>query len=90
MKKRQRWKLFGLIGSLCFLLVSIGATLAIVLAAMQQAVGTNISIKYVSEQVAGEITASYQIKNNGTNAGEAKYTQNNCPRLFGCLPQTEI
>lgn len=62
-RKYKRRLIFLASSMCCFVVMVLGVALTLVFAAMQQRQNTTISVNYVSKQVAGTVSASYQVKN---------------------------
>ena len=78
---KSRKKLIIALSSLCFVLVASVVTVAIVLAAVNQTINTSVSVVYKSKQVAGSVSATYQVGSDAakdmTDDGTAAGKKNN-------------
>ena len=67
-KYKSKKKLGLIIASLCFVVVVLGVSIGVVLAATTQSLKTNVSVTYESKEVAGTVSATYQVLNETETA----------------------
>ena len=62
-QNNSKKKLGFVIASIITVVAIISASLVMVLAATTQSLSTSISVSYVSKEVSGKVSATYQVKN---------------------------